>query len=71
MKESSPDFRRTGSTILCAVIALILLIFLPLLLSLAEYEIFGTHKVEDFFKQIGLSDALTKIYLPIINLFQR
>jgi hypothetical protein len=50
--------------------ALVVLPFLPLLLSLAEHILFGTHRVEDFFRHVGLYDVLSQLYRPIVRLFK-
>ncbi len=41
-----------------------LLIFLPLILSLIEYLLFGSDNVQQWFRAIGLHDELGRIYAP-------
>jgi len=69
MNDGHSDYLSAGRVIMCGVIILVILLFLPLVLSFVEFELFHTHKVEDFFRQIGLFDALAKLYRPIVKLF--
>ena len=49
---------------------LLLLIFLPLGLSLAEHAVFHTHHVEDWFRAIGLHDELGRVYELVLAWFR-
>ena len=45
-------------------------VFLPLLLSVVEHFALGTSHVENFCRAIGVHDALSKIYRPVVDLFR-
>lgn len=69
--EPTGTQRRTGWIVVVAVfgIGIPLLPFLPLALSGIEYVLFDTSHVEDFFRTIGLHDALGKFYRAIFGVF--
>jgi len=48
--------------------AFVLLLFMPLLLHLCEFFLFGTMHVYGFFKSLGVADVLDMIYNPVISL---
>jgi hypothetical protein len=45
------------------------LLFMPLLLAIAEGLTLGSEHVEDFFRTIGLHDELGEIYESVFDLF--
>lgn len=55
--------------LLLVVVGLPLLLFLPLVLSLVEFSLFGTNKVYAFFEGLGIADELGKIYEPVVEFF--
>lgn len=63
---------RSASTVLWVgglAFGLLLLPFVPLMLSGLEYLAFGTSHVEDFFRHIGLHGALSKLYRFVLDPF--
>ena len=53
---------------LVSALALCLLVlFGPLLIAYAEYKTTGTDHVEELFKKVGIHEAMTEIYEPIID----
>ena len=69
-EENQPS--RSAPTVvvtLLLIAAPILLLFLPLLLALAESATMGTGHVEDICRAIGIHDFLSGIYRPIVSLF--
>ena len=71
-KDSPPDSSSAGRTAFpLFLFALLALPFLPLLLSLAEYAMFGTNHVEEFFKRIGLYELLATLYSTVLSPFMR
>ena len=59
------------SAVVWLVGSLVLLVFLPLILANVEYFTLGTRHIEDFCRQIGVYDLLTKLYKPIFRLVYR
>ena len=47
------------------------LLFLPLVLSLAEHLMFGSSYVEGFCRKISVHEVLRKVYEPIVPLIQK
>ena len=58
---------KTGCVTLAALAGGVMLVFVPLLLSGIEAALFGTHHVEEAFRQWGLHDALGGIYRPLVD----
>lgn len=70
--ETSERSSRSGMAVvilLLVVVGLPLLLFLPLILSLAEMQLFGTRTVYGFFESLGIADDLGKIYEPVAEFF--
>ncbi len=45
-------------------------LFVPLILALIEWGLFGTQHVYRFFDRIGLADDLGALYAPLVRLVQ-
>jgi hypothetical protein len=69
MNGPEPEPTGLGRTILLWIVVLVLLPFLPLLLSLAEHSIFGTNRVENFCKMIGVHAILGNLYRAVLRAF--
>ena len=69
MTTPSDGRKRSAGPVLAVLLllALPLSVFLPLVLALIEYALFGSHHVEQFFREIGLHDELDEIYDPVID----
>lgn len=57
-------------TLAITLIGLTLIIFLPLILSVCEYILFGSMHVEDFARKLGIHETLKEIYAPIVNIIR-
>lgn len=55
---------------LFVLFCLVLLPFIPLLLSLAEQLVLGTDHVEHFCRMIGIHDELAALYDALFSLFR-
>lgn len=69
MDKDQPRARRVplwGCVALATLFAGAGLVFVPLFLSIAEYLLFGSSYVEQWFHEIGLHSALGRIYAPFI-----
>ena len=53
-----------------AILAVALLPFVPLLLSLLEELTLGTNRVEDYCRQIGVHDELSALYQTVLSPFK-
>jgi hypothetical protein len=71
MEQPGSESQRSSKRFIVLAFVLLLLPFLPLLLSVAEHSLFGTNKVEDFFGALGLANLLGRFYRPIVRLFTR
>lgn len=69
--EDLNDRAGTGHAVAWAVVALIVLPFVPLLLSLSESLLFHTTHVEDACRKLGIHDALSKLYNPLFSLLSK
>ena len=49
-----------------AVLAVAVLPFVPLLLSLLEHLTLGTNRVEDYCRQVGVHDELSALYRSVL-----
>jgi len=67
--ERSSRFGMAAVVLLLVVVGLPLLLFLPLILALAENFLFGTNEVEGLCRDVGIHDELGKIYGPLIDFF--
>jgi hypothetical protein len=56
-----------AGTLLLALLVIVALLFTPLLLSFVEDTLFGSSRVEDFFKKVHLHAALSAIYNPVFD----
>jgi hypothetical protein len=71
MAEGESNSRRPGPVLFIAVVlAVILSVFLPLLCAGVEFLFFGSNHAENFFRRVGIHEALSRIYLPILRLFR-
>ena len=52
------------------VVALIALPFVPLLLALIEGMTFGTQRVEEFCRDIGIHEELSTLYQTVFGIFK-
>jgi hypothetical protein len=54
-------FGRRGA-VLSIVIGVLTLVFLPMVLSIAEHMLLGSHHVEECFRDVGLHDVYDNVY---------
>jgi hypothetical protein len=69
--DARPGQQAPWIWLLVVLLLLIFLLFLPLLLSVAEGELFGTRKVEEVFERVGLHDELDEIYRRVHDFLQQ
>ena len=71
MAEDKPN--SNGSVpawFLAAGVLVVVIPFLPLICSALEHFLAGSNHVEDFFRRVGLHEALGKIYAPLVRLLR-
>jgi len=71
-QERSEDQGRSwGGALAVLLLGLPLLLFLPLLLSLIEHQLWKTNHVEETCRDLGIHGLLGRIYEPIISVIQK
>jgi hypothetical protein len=67
--DAPPNGRIPWGMLVGLPMALIGMVFAPLVASLVEGMLFKTRRVEEFFEHVGLHDALSAIYSPVAMWF--
>jgi len=68
MSDDDHAPQRSFVPITLGLLALVILPFVPLLLSLVEGSLFGTHQVEEFCRKLGLHASLGRLYEAVFRL---
>jgi len=69
MSDESAQSRFPIGTIALGLFVIVLVPFMPLIGAGLEHLCFGTNRVEDFCRHVGIHELLGKIYAPILRLF--
>jgi hypothetical protein len=60
-----------GQAVAWSVVAVLIIPFIPLILSIAESLLFHSHRVEDACRAIGIHAALSKLYNSVFDVLGR
>lgn len=63
--------RSWGGALAILLLSLPIFLFLPLLLSLIEHQLWSTNHVEETCRDLGIHSFLGRIYEPIISVIQK
>jgi hypothetical protein len=70
----APHDSRSGGfphlAVIFLILALLLIPFVPLLLAAIEDALFGTDRVEEFCKMVGIHDELSQLYKLVFALIK-